>query len=168
MITRRLLVSAAPAVALAPLLAACAGKTVDQSIATVVTDVSTIANGLQGTLTQLGALGVAGLTPAIVSTVGNYVADLQQVATQVSGATTTAAAQPLVQKVETYVNTIVSTLALIPLPPPISTALQAAAILLPVIEVAVGLLVPPTNGASPGMTPDQARLVLLGAAAAKK
>ena len=150
---------------------ACAGKTVDQVVVTVAADASTIANGLTGVLAQLGPLastyGISGATMALI---GTAVAGLQSVATQVSGATTAASAQPMVQKIETYVNTIVSALAGLPLPPPISTALMAAAILLPVIESAVGLII---NSASPGarlsaaaptMTPDQARLILKGAA----
>lgn len=146
-------------------LAACAGT--DQTVKIVATDVQLIANGLQGILPNLGTL--AGLSPESLATIANALADLQQVASAIAQTSTTAEEKPLVQKVEAYVNTIVSILAAIPLiPPPISTVLQAAAILLPIIETAVGLVVqnpPRVRGGTP-MTADQARLIL-GASAAK-
>lgn len=138
--------------------------TVDSAISLVANDAGLIANGLQGVLTQLPALNISGLTPAILAEVGSDVADAKALAVALAGATSAAAAQPIVQKIETYVNTIVSTLAVLPLPPPISTALQAAAILLPVIEAAVGLIVGP-QASRGGMAANEARLVLAAAAA---
>jgi hypothetical protein len=167
MINRRRLFSSAAIGALTLGLGACASQPVDTTLATVAADVNTIAAGLKGVLTQLGTMSIAGLTPAIVSTVGTAIANIQSVAAAVSTATTTAAVQPLVQKIETYLNAVISALAAILLRPPISTALQAAAILLPVVEAAIGLVtnaVPMQMGAS-AMTADQARLILRGNAA---
>lgn len=160
---RRHFLALAPSVALGGCLTGP-----DQAIATVANDAKLIASGLQGVLVQLGNLNVAGLTPAILATVGSAVTNLQAVADAIAGVATNAAAQPLVQKIETYVNTIVSALAVLPLPPPISTALQAAAILLPIIEAAVGMVLPASTArAAKGLalTPDQARLVLAGSSA---
>jgi hypothetical protein len=165
MISRRSLVASTPLAALA-MLGACAGKSADQTIATVAADANTIAGGLKGVLAQLGPLNVPGLTPSVISTVGVAVSEIQTVAASLSGVTSAAAAQPLVQKIETYLNTIVAALAGLPLPPPISTALQAAAILLPIIEAAVGLVVQQAAKAAPGaISPDQARMILRGSAA---
>lgn len=145
-------------------LAAC--QTVDKNVAIVAADAKIITNGLAGILPQLGALGIG--IPAEVATA---LASLQSVADSLGAATTVASAQPLVQKIETYVNTIVGALAAIPLiPPPISLVLQAASILLPVLETAVGLVIN-SFGASAkmrasarGMSADQARLILQGQA----
>jgi hypothetical protein len=125
MITRR---SLGLALAAAP-LAACAGGT---SLQTVASDVNIIAGAMKGVLVQLGALSIPGLTPQLMAQIGGYVADLQSVAAAISGTSSVDAAKPLVAQVETLVNAIVGALAVLPLPPPISTALQAAAILLPV------------------------------------
>lgn len=135
-----------------------------QTISNVVSDVQIIGDGLQGVFAQLGQLSLPALTPSIMSTVGNAITNLQKVAAALGAVNTTAAAQPLVKKIETYVNAVVSALAMLPLPPPISTAIQAAAILLPIIETAVGLAIPQTPKAS-SMSPAQARMVLLGASA---
>jgi hypothetical protein len=162
MISRRSILAVTPLAA----LAACAGQSADQTIATVAADANTIAGGLQGVLAQLGPLNVPGLTPSVISTVGVAVSQIQTVAASISGVTSAAAAQPLVQKIETYLNTIVAALAGLPLPPPVSTALQAAAILLPIIEVAVGLVVQQAAKAAPGaISPDEARMILRGSAA---
>lgn len=150
-------------------VAACA--TLDTTLATVAADTNTIALGLKGVLAQLGTLNIPGLTTSVMATVGTAISSLQSVAAAIAGTTTTAAAQPLVQKIESYVNTVVGALALLPLPPPISTALEAAAILLPLIETAVGLAtnsVMRPRGVMPGMTPDQARLILAGIAQSAK
>lgn len=144
--------------------------TANQVASTVAQDASLIATGLKGALANLGALNIPGLTADKVMTIGLAVAGLQTVATSLLMATTTAVAQPLVQQIETDLNAIVGALAGLPLPPPISTALQAAAILLPVIETAIGMVLPPTAPATPAarlaasvtMTADQARLILKG------
>jgi hypothetical protein len=155
MITRR---SLGLALAAAP-LAACAGV----SLQTVASDVSIIADGMKGVLVQLGALSIPGLTPQLMAQIGGYVADLQSVAAVISGTSSVDAAKPLVAQVETLVNAIVGALAVLPLPPPISTALQAAAILLPVIEMALGMVTGQPKAKAGAMSADQARMVLRGA-----
>jgi hypothetical protein len=103
-----------------------------------------------------------------MTVIGSALGSVQSVATALAKVTDKAAAQPLVTKLETYVNAFVSAAAGIPLlPPSIQLALQAASILLPVIEVAVGLVLPSAPKASAAtMTPAQARLVLKGTAMA--
>lgn len=147
----------------------CAGTTANQALQDAASDVKTIAAAFQAILPALGS--VAGLSTTAVATVGAYISDLQNVATSVAGATTNAAAQTGVQQVETDINGIVAALAVLPvIPPPFSIALQAAAVLLPVIEAAIGMLIPPTPApvttsvarlrAAPPMSAAEARLYL--------
>lgn len=147
---RRHLLIATPAL----LLAGCV--TGNTALATVAQDVATIASGLLGVLPNLPANIIPSATMAAV---GAAVADLQSLASQVSSAASTTAAQPIVKQVETDVNTIVNALAAFPIPAPFSTAIQAAAVLLPIIEVAVGFVVP-ASAVRGAMTPDQARAAL--------
>jgi hypothetical protein len=66
--------------------------------------------------------------------------------------------------IEADVNALVASLAGLPLPPPAPTVLQAAEVLLPVVEAAVGLILPqPPVTARAAMTAAEARLVLKGA-----
>ena len=137
----------------------------NQVASTVASDASLIATGLQGALANIGNLNISGLTADRIQTIGLALAGLKTVATSLAMATTSAQAQPLVQQLETDLNAIVGALATLPLPPQISVALQAAAILLPVIEAAIGMVIPtpaPTAPAPQHMTPDQARLILQG------
>ena len=164
MLTRRELLSRT--ILAAPLgfaLYGCANA--NQIAATVASDASLIATGLQGALANISTLNISGLTADKMQTIGLALVGLKSVASALALATTTAQAQPLVQQLETDLNAIVGALAALPLPPQISVALQAAAILLPVIEAAVGMVIPtprPTAPAPQHLTPDQARLILQG------
>lgn len=153
-------------VTMLPLAAgACATADVEKAerlLKIVVKNAKVIAGGLKGVLAQLGALNVPGLTPAILAVVGTAVDGTIKVAGDLEAVTSLAAAQPLVEKIGTYVQTVVGALATLPLPERVTTGLRAAAILLPVIETAVGLVA--NSAADPGMSPDQARAVLLAAA----
>jgi len=166
----------------APLvLAACGGGAPSQTLTTVVQDVQTIAMGLSKTLTQLSMLNLPGLTPAILDICQTALAGIQTVGQALLGVSSTTDAQPLVQRVEGYVNAFVGALAFLPLPGPIQLALVAATILLPIIESAVNLVVtaktvmpvtvssgaasitvltPAPSAAAPVMTPAQARATL--------
>jgi hypothetical protein len=146
-------------------LVACSTIT-DSGVANAATDAALIADGLAAVDVQLGNLGV--IDPKTMTVIGSALGSVQSVATALAKVTDKAAAQPLVTKLETYVNAFVSAAAGIPLlPPSIQLALQAASILLPVIEVAVGLVLPSAPKASAAtMTPAQARLVLKGTAMA--
>lgn len=152
-------------------LTGCASvaQTFDSKLAQVVSDVSLIARGIGQIVPQV--MSFTSLTPTGVAAIQQAAADIAMVADQIKSVTSIAAAQPWVQKLETYLNTIVTILAAMPLPPQISVALQAATVLLPVIEMLVGLLtnINPAAGRfqTGAMSPDQARLVLAGSAAKK-
>lgn len=166
MLTRREVLRTGAIGAPAILLVGCNGLTANQAIGQAAQDAATIAAGLKGSLTSLAALNIQGLTPDKLQAVGLAVAGIQTVATALSMASSSSQARPLVQQLEADLNAVVDTLAGLPLPPQISLPLQAAAILLPVIETAVGMAVTQLNppAAAVAMTADQARAILIGAA----
>lgn len=151
---RRNLILAAPFA-----LAGC--NVPDATVAQVSSDVSAIASSLQQVLGQIGS--VSGVSAATVSTVGTAVADIQALATAISGAASVAVQKPLVQRLEGYVGAVVA--ALVPLsavlPPPIPQVVMAVSILLPIVEAAVGMILPAqATAARPAMSSDQARVLL--------
>ena len=96
------------------------------------------------------------------------------------GAADATSMAPIVQQIESQLNIVISVAATIPLiPPPFSTALGAAAILLPIIEVWLNSVLPASakvaNGAeimaararfaTPGMSLESAEMVLRAGAA---
>ena len=115
-------------------IAGCA-STVPVTPASVATDVATIGTGL------LGALQNSGLTVPAQAT--EAVADIIAVSDALEQGETMADAQPLVQRVESDLNTVVTSVGALPnLPAGVSGALTAAEVLLPVVEAAVDLTVP--------------------------
>lgn len=172
-LSRRHLLTAS---AIAPLaLVGCAGQAPNQTVAALAADVTTIAQGLQAEIPALTATGA--LSAAQLAQFTGYLTQLEAVATQISVAASAETAQPLVQQVEGIVNAAVAVVAKIPLmPPAVSAALQAVALLLPVIETGAGLAVtqltlPPAAAPTPTAaaivlkTPDQARAYLMSLAA---
>lgn len=132
----------AGAAALALMVAAC-GTATNTQIATIAGYASTIAGGLKGALPTIA--GVVGINPATETTIATAVGDLQVVAAQLQTAASASAAQPLVQQIETDVNTIVASAAKIQgLPSDVQLALEAAQVLLPPMEQVIGMVVPPS------------------------
>lgn len=127
----------------------------------------TLADGMAGALSQLGQLGIAGLTPQIAAEFGVYVGDLKQLAAKLQTALTEAQAQGVVQQIEAAVNAAIGVLAGLPLPAPISTILQAAAVALPMLEQLFNMVVPVQTKAragAAGMSDEDALKVLRQAA----
>lgn len=87
---------------------------------------------------------VVSIPATVQAKVRTALADLQVAAGNLAAAASETAAQPIVQEVEADVNSLVNTTAAFAalLPPPVAEAFQAAAILLPVIEAAVGMVAP--------------------------
>lgn len=141
-------------------VAALTGCATHPTPASVANDVSLIASGYRSVLPQIGT--IAGITPAIVAKAGQAIADLQAAAAAFASADAAAVQKTLVQRIEADVNAVVAVLAGLPLPAPISTILQAALVLLPIIEASVGI-VAPAAAAPGGMSPSQARLALAAA-----
>jgi hypothetical protein len=144
------------------MLVGCSGTTPTSS--QLITDLTTIVNGLSTTLPAIAAAD-----PALAPKLAPLIAQLPLMQSDLQGLKATAAAPNAgtLAEVDQWLNTVVSTAASIPLiPPPYSLALQAAAVLLPVIESQINpMLAPAASRASTGpvMTPDQARLILQGA-----
>jgi hypothetical protein len=122
---------------------------------TVASDAGLIASGLAGAFKNISA--VPGSVAAVL-------ADLASVAQALADADTIASAQPLVQRVETDVNALVAAVGALPLPANAALAIQAAQVLVVVIESAVNLVVT-ASIASGTITPEEARPVLAAAAA---
>jgi hypothetical protein len=123
--------------------------------ATVATDAGLIASGLAGAFKDISA--VPGAMMAALT-------DLASAAQALADADTIESAQPLVQRIETDVNAMVTAVGALSLPANAASALQAAQVLLVVIEAGVNMVVT-ASGAREAMTPEQARLVLAAAAA---
>jgi hypothetical protein len=123
--------------------------------ATVATDAGLIASGLAGSFKGVSAV------PGVVVTA---LTDLTSAAKALADADTIASAQPLAQRMEADVNAVVAAVGALPLPANMASAIQAAQVLLVVIEAGVNLAVT-ASGARGAMTPEQARLVLAAAAA---
>ena len=106
--------------------------------------------------------GMTGIPAATASSATTLLAEAIGVAKSISASLTATAAQPLVRQVEADVNAAIQALASLSLPKSVSAVLQAAQVLLPVIETAVGLMVP--AAATPNaMSPAQARAILKAA-----
>lgn len=156
---------------LAPSLGACAflqkqtPPSVSAGIATALGDVQILSQGLQG---ALGALKqVQGIPQDVVTSAGNIVGQINTVAAQMQSATTSAQAQKLVQQISLLVNTLVQGVTPFVAGTPAGPIFAAASVLLPVIEVAVGIAM--NNGAAPAdryrptaAAVANARFVLLG------
>lgn len=144
-------------------VAGCAGQTSNVAglAATVVSDFQLIASGLNAALPGLAATGL--VSAGALNTVTTNLQKVSAIAAGIGSASTQAQGQSAVQSIETLLNGAVSAAAAVTQWPP----LQAAQVLLPVLEVGVGLVVAAVPQAGP-MTPSQARLVLRGAAARRQ
>lgn len=170
--SRRSLMLGAAALSLA--LGACAvtdpatGKidpaAIDRAIKTVAKDAKLIAAGFKTVLAQLSALDIPALTPRVIEVSGIAIDGIVKVADALQGATTIAEAQKQVEKLITYAQAVTAALATLPLPREVTTALQAAVILLPVIQTTIGLI---ANRLPETSEIDGARAVLTACAATR-
>jgi hypothetical protein len=173
-VNRRSLLAATAVIVPLSGCAALNSGTLDKNLADAIAKVKLVANGLQGVLSQLAAMPSLGLPSNVLASIGNYVSLINGAATSMASVTTIAAAQPVVQKIETYLNALVTVAANF-LPPPIGTIVSAASLLLPIIEGLVGLVLAPSaptarraSAAAPTMTQAQAELVLAQSATTVK
>lgn len=142
-------------------------------ISTVVTDLNAFITGVQGAMTTITgfATQLKITIPASVSTtVGNGIAALQTLVTNISNAETAVAAAPFVTQAEAAINSIVSTLeGWAGVPVQIQTIVSDVSLaietLLPEILSAAGIALPGSAAANTGLTPAQARAMLAALAA---
>ena len=153
-VNRRLLLMGLAALPAATLAGCASGPAVAP---TTISDVNLIATGLKALMPQLGL--VTGLSTTAIDTATQAIVDLQSAADAVATADTIAAAQPLVVRIASDVSAVIGALSAVELPDALNRALQAASVLLPIIEAAVGLAA--AVGAGIGvMTPARARAAL--------
>lgn len=144
--------------ALAFLFAGCATIDERQRLSRVAGDVALIADAFTATLPALSQ--VAGIDPAAMTKIGGHIASLKQLAVALRDANASAVARPLVEQVVTNVQAVIGVLASVQaIPPKIRSILTAATILLPVIQIAVHISIPPAAPTS-GMNVDDARTIL--------
>lgn len=146
-ITRRAILGATAIVPLA--VAGCAGQTAAQVSAQIVTDLT---GALQGVINAVPAIAKA--DPTIFSP--SQQANVTTVATQglgvlkgLSASMAATAAAPALAKAESALNTVLASLAGLPIiPPPYSEILAAAAVVAPMIEGYISSITG-TAGAAP-------------------
>ena len=157
--TRRELIRTTPFIAMAA-LSACSTATVSSVSATVVSDVNLIGSALQTALPSLQIL--TGLNTTQASSVIPKVESIIGLAATFTTTVAQNTAQTIVTQINADFAALETALAGLPLPPNVSTVMAAIGVLLPVIDVAIGLAAPAM--ASPGrMTPDEARVALRAA-----
>lgn len=119
-------------------------------------DAKLVGDALVALVTKLGS--VAGLTPATLARYTSYASQAATLAGQVAAALTRDAAEPLVVQLVGVAQAALDALAGSSgvIPPEVATALRAVSALLPVLQVAVGLLAAPRGA----MAPEDARRVL--------
>jgi hypothetical protein len=143
------------------LIAGCANA---PSAAQIQADAKLISDGLTSVFKSLTAAGV-NIPAATVAQIQTALTQIQAAATDINAAASPQAS--LVSNLTSAVS-VLSTLAtpFFPAATPIGLALQAALALVPGLLAMVGLSAPASAAAS-SMTPDQARLILRGAAVTK-
>lgn len=126
--------------------------------ASVLNDAALIAKGLATALGVLTGLG-------IFTTIATDINNIQNAVALLTATMNESDAQNDVSNIETAINDIIDVAASLPLPPPFGIALQAASVLIPILEGAVGLVISTTSSAARMrsvlmMTPDDARAAL--------
>lgn len=141
MLTRRHLVAGTAPAAAFIALAGC--STSGTTPAQIVTDVKNAVSALASSFSTVLAQAPNAVPPATAATITSALAQASSVLGSLSTNLAANVAAPVVQQVEQAINTVISAAAAVPLiPAPFSTALEAAAIVLPVIEAWVNSILP--------------------------
>jgi hypothetical protein len=142
MLNRRTLLRTAALVLPAVGLAGC-GMTanVPAAVVTAATDAELIAAGLAAIVPGIAGIptSVNADIASIAAAVQTYAAEVKAMALALAGDVTAAVALPSVKSIETAVNSVLTMVAGLPIPPPYSTYIQEIAVMLPVVEAAVGI-----------------------------
>jgi hypothetical protein len=162
MLTSRRSVLALISAAAVASVAACANA---PNAAQIQADAKLISDGLTSIFSTLPAAGV-NIPPATTAQIQTALAQIQAAAADIA---TAASPQASIVTNLTSAVSVLSTLAtpFFPAATPIGLALQAALALIPGLLAMVGASAPASAAAS-SMPPDQARLILRGAAALKR
>lgn len=157
-LTRRTVLASATAI-VAPLLMAgqCAANLTP---AQIVNDAENAVLALTNALKQVVANLPASAAPAVAN-IESYLADAATLLSALSTSAQATATAPTVQQIEGDLNAVISAAAAIPLiPPPFSTALAAASIVLPILEGFVNSIIP-TAAASAATGAARAKMAAL-------
>ena len=161
MLTRRSLAFALPGLATVGALAACSGSstTPAQIVTDVQNAVTALSNGFSAVVRQAPNAIPANTAATITAALAQAASLLGSLSTNL----TATAAAPKVQQIEQAINTVITAAAAVPLiPPPFSTALGAAAIVLPIIEAWVNSILPAPAAASMASMSARAKLATPG------
>ena len=143
------------------------------SLQTALTDVQTITSGITSAIALLTADATLQIPAATQAAIASALADVQGAAASIATSISVSAATTVsyVQAFATSLNSVIAYAVTIPaIPVPYSLALQAATVLLPIVEAEVGLTaarLPAVAAVKPGLTPDAARAYLKGLAAVR-
>jgi hypothetical protein len=132
-------------------LAACAGSggtAGPPTPAQIIADASGVLTALSASLAAMAIQVPTLIPPATLATLQANLAAGAKALTSISTAMAASASASVIQQVESGINSVLSTLASIPLiPPPYSTVIAAANVLVPVLEAVVGNYLPTMAGA---------------------
>ncbi len=150
-------------IAMAPLMAivACSGAGSTVNVSQIAADAAAISGGLAGATNAIGTL--VKIPPGTQVQIEQALTDIQAASASIAQQNSAAGAQPYVRALVQATNALVAAAAVIPgIPPQYQAVFAAASALLPAIEAAAGIAA--GSGAAAPMTPEEARLVLRGAA----
>jgi len=148
MLTRRKVSVAIPSVLAVGALAACSSGAATTP-AQIVTDAQNAISALANSFSAVVAQAPNVIPTGTAATINSALAQASSVLGSLSTNLAANVAAPVVQKVEQAINTVISSAAAVPLiPPPFSTALGAASIVLPILEAFVNSILPAPAGAS--------------------
>jgi hypothetical protein len=126
----------------------------------VLDDVTLVLSSIQNVLPLLGSF----VSPQLSATINGYLAQAQQLVSEIGSVTSTGTLQSKVQAFVQIIRQVLSALqtAGVQIPSGVSVILVAAQILLPIILAAVGLV--SAQAPRSAMSPEQARATLRAAA----
>jgi hypothetical protein len=151
-------------VPLAVTLTSCAGVILTPT--QIITDASTLANGLAGALTQVANFDPNLIPAGTLSTLQSDLTLAQGAASSLNTNLPASNGASIAQTIDGYINAVLNTLAAPPIngliPAPFNLAIAAAALLVPEIETFVNQYLPAASAVAPATY--AARLQLLEAA----
>lgn len=145
MVNRRTLLAAAPALAL-PACETMQEGNWEDTLAKIVTDGRLVIAGLQGAVAALGPL----IPPSVKVVIELGIAQADDVLRQLGDARSAAEGKPLVQKLITYVQSVLSVIGgIVSIPEDVRNTLRMVSALLPVIGALVGIALPASSVPAP-------------------
>ena len=153
-VSRRTLLSITAAAIPASLLAACAGGNVQLTPGQVLDDANNIVAALGTAVSSIGVQSPGLIPPETVTMIMQYISDAHGLLSNLSATTTANAAAPVLHQVVADVEVVLTTLTAIPaIPAQYVAIIQAAAIVLPIVEAFVnsvlGAVTPAVSTPSP-------------------